>query len=96
MWNETSEPLPGNDVLTSYVAACTIATVKKNPAAQALGRLGGVARAKKLSVAELSEIGKKAAQARMKKLSAAERSAIAKKAVEVRIAKLGQKRRKEV
>jgi general stress protein YciG len=60
---------------------------KKNPAAQALGQLGGKARAKALSPAKLSEIGRKGAQARQKKLTAAERSKIAKKAVQARIAK---------
>ena len=43
----------------------------KNPAAVALGRLGGLkggpARAKKLSAARLSEIGKKGVKARLKK-----------------------------
>lgn len=43
----------------------------KNPAAVALGRLGGLkggkARAKKLSAKKLSEIAKKAAKARWKK-----------------------------
>ena len=68
--------------------------MKKNPAAQALGKLGGKARAKALSAAELSEIGKQGAKARSKKLSAAERSEIARKAVEARIAKHGQQRRK--
>lgn len=44
---------------------------QKNPAAVALGRLGGIkggpARAKKLSKAKLSEIGRKAAIARWRK-----------------------------
>jgi general stress protein YciG len=60
---------------------------KKNPAAQALGRLGGKARAKVLSRSKLSEIGKKGAQARMKNLTAAQRSEIARKAVAAREAK---------
>jgi hypothetical protein len=64
--------------------------MKKNPAAQALGKLGGKARAKALSDAELSEIGKKGATARTSKLSAAERSEIAKRAVQARIAKQRQ------
>jgi hypothetical protein len=66
--------------------------MKKNPAAQALGKLGGKARAKALSDAELSEIGKKGASARTSKLSAAERSEIAKKAVQARIAKQRQQK----
>jgi hypothetical protein len=57
---------------------------KKNPAAQALGQLGGKARAEALSAKQLSAIGKKGAQARMKKLTAAERSEIARKAVAAR------------
>jgi hypothetical protein len=68
---------------------------KKNPAAQALGRLGGRARAQALSGAELSKIGKLGAQARRKKLTPEERSEIARKAVRARIAKYGQKQRKE-
>ena len=63
---------------------------KKNPAAQALGQLGGRARAKALSKAELSKIGKKGAQSRAEKTSAAQRSMIARKAVQARIAKYGQ------
>ena len=40
---------------------------KKNPAAVALGRRGGLARAEKVSRRKLSEIGRKAAAARWKK-----------------------------
>jgi hypothetical protein len=68
---------------------------KKNPAAQALGRLGGRARAKALSESELSRIGTLGARARRKKLTAKERSEIARKAVQARIAKYGQKKREE-
>jgi hypothetical protein len=68
--------------------------MKKNPAAQALGKLGGKARAKNLSEAQLSEIGKKGATARASKLNAAERSEIARKAVQARIAKQAQQKRK--
>ena len=68
--------------------------VKKNAAAQALGRLGGRARAEALTDAELSKIGKKGALQRKKNLTAAERSEIASKAVQARIAKYGQKKRK--
>lgn len=64
---------------------------KKNAAAQALGQLGGKARAKALSRSELSDIGKKGAQARMKALTAAERSEIARKAVAAREAKRRKK-----
>lgn len=69
-------------------------SMKKNPAAQALGKLGGNARAKALSAAELSEIAKKGAKARSKNLTAAQRSEIARKAVEARIAKHGQRKQK--
>jgi hypothetical protein len=68
--------------------------MKKNAAAQALGKLGGTARAKALSAAELTKIGKKGAKARMVKLTAAERSEIARNAVQARIAKHGQQKRK--
>ncbi len=53
---------------------------KKNPAAVALGRLGGRARAKSLTKTERKLIARKAGQERANKLSAAERSAIARKA----------------
>jgi hypothetical protein len=68
--------------------------VKKNPAAQALGKLGGTARAKSLSDSERSEIAKQGATARAHKLSASERSEIARKAVQARIAKQGQQKRR--
>lgn len=66
--------------------------MKKNPAAQALGKLGGKARAKALSSTERSEIATKGAEARSKSLTAARRSEIAREAVKARIAK--QKQRK--
>ncbi len=68
--------------------------MKKNTAAQALGKLGGKARAKSLSDAERSEIAKQGATARASKLSAAERSEIASKAVQARIAKQAQQKGK--
>jgi hypothetical protein len=61
--------------------------MKKNTAAQALGKLGGQARAKRLSDDQLSEIGRKGAEARTSKLSPERRSEIATKAVQARIAK---------
>ena len=70
-----------------------MAMTKKNPAAQALGKLGGKARAKALSAEELTEIGKKGAKARLKKLTAAQRSEIARKAVQARIEKHKQGRK---
>lgn len=58
---------------------------KKNPAAVALGKLGGKkggpARARKLSAKERSAIAKKASHARMKKITPERRSEIARTAV---------------
>jgi hypothetical protein len=69
--------------------------MKKNKAAQILGRLGGQARTKALSKAERTEIAQKGANARASKLSAARRSEIAKKAVQARIKKYNQQTIKE-
>jgi hypothetical protein len=60
---------------------------KKNPAAVALGKLGGKARAKTLSPEERSRIAELGAAARGKKLSAAERKRIAMMGVKARQAK---------
>jgi hypothetical protein len=68
--------------------------MKKSAAAQALGKLGGTARAKVLSTSELSKIGKKGAKARMVKLTPVQRSEIARNAVKARIAKHGQRKLK--
>jgi hypothetical protein len=57
---------------------------KKNPNAQALGSLGGKARAESLSDSELTKIASKGGKARAAKLSAAELSRIAKRAVAAR------------
>lgn len=61
---------------------------KKNPAAVALGRLGGLvggdARAKALTKKRRSEIAAEGAAARMKALTKTERSSIAKRAAEKR------------
>ena len=57
---------------------------KPNPNAQALGSLGGKARAENLSHAEIAEIASKGGKARASKLSAAERTRIAKLAVAAR------------
>jgi hypothetical protein len=57
---------------------------KPNPAAQALGSLGGKARAESLSDAEITKIASKGGKARAVKLSAAERRRIAKLAVAAR------------
>lgn len=59
-------------------------TQKKNPNAQALGSLGGQARAQNLSDAEVARIASKGGKARAAKLSAAELSRIAKLAVAAR------------
>jgi hypothetical protein len=70
-------------------------TQKQNPHAIALGRLGGKARAKKLSAAERSAIASKAGNARTSSLTPAERRRIATLAViareEKRAAKAKQK-----
>ncbi len=50
---------------------------KPNPHAQALGRLGGLARAKKLTAEERSELARQAGLARNQKLSAEQRRKIA-------------------
>ena len=55
-----------------------------NPNAQALGSLGGKARARNLSDAEVAKIASKGGKARANKLSAAERSRIARLAVAAR------------
>ena len=61
---------------------------KKNPAAVALGRLGGRARAEKLSAERQSEIGRTAGRVggkrRAEVLSAVKRKAIARKAAKAR------------
>ena len=57
---------------------------KKNPNAQALGRLGGKARAENLSDTEIAKIASKGGKARAEKLSAAERRRIAKLGVAAR------------
>ena len=49
---------------------------KPNPHASALGKLGGPARAKKLTPAQRSEIARKAGLARSQKLSPEERKRI--------------------
>jgi hypothetical protein len=69
--------------------------MKKNAAAQALGKLGGKARAKALTAAELSKIGRKGAKARMVNTTPEERSEIARKAVQARIAKHGQQQKRK-
>ena len=63
---------------------------KKNPHAQALGRLGGEARNRSLTQAEISSIASEGGKARARRLSAADRSRIAKLAVEAR-----ERKRKE-
>jgi hypothetical protein len=57
---------------------------KPNSNAQALGSLGGKARARNLSDAEVAKIASKGGKARANKLSAVERSRIAKLAVAAR------------
>ena len=57
---------------------------KPNPNAQALGRLGGKARAKSLSDAQITKIASQGGKARAAKLTPAERRRIAKLAVVAR------------
>jgi hypothetical protein len=57
---------------------------KKNPNAQALGKLGGKARAKSLSDDEKTRIASEGGKARAAKLTPAERKRIAKLAVAAR------------
>jgi hypothetical protein len=57
---------------------------KKNPHAQALGRLGGKMRAEKLSDSAIAKIASKGGKARAAKLSTDERRRIAKLAVAAR------------
>jgi hypothetical protein len=68
---------------------------KKNPAAVALGKLGGKARADSLSDEERSEIAKKAVAARNEKLSPAERRRIALLAVKARERKRRRERKEQ-
>lgn len=84
--------------MPSFLLTCiTLSTIitrmgqkKLNPHAQALGTLGGEARARSLSNAEIARIASKGGKARAVKLSAAELSRIAKLAVAAR-----EKKRKE-
>ncbi len=57
---------------------------KKNPAAVALGKLGGTARAASLSPGERSRSARKAALARARQMTKAERQMIARKAAAAR------------
>ena len=67
--------------------------MKQNPHAQALGSLGGRARAETLSPSEVSKIASQGGKARAEKLSAAERKRIAKQAVAARERKRAQARK---
>jgi len=60
---------------------------RKNPAAVALGKLGGKARAKKLTADERSQISSIAAEARSKSMTPKERRRIAMLGVKARLAK---------
>ena len=63
---------------------------RKNPHAQALGSLGGTARAANLSADRLKKIAREGGKARAARLSAAQLSEIAKKAVAARERKRAQ------
>ena len=67
---------------------------KKNPHAQALGHLGGTARADNLPQSQITKIASKGGKARAESLSAARRREIAKKAVAARERKRAQQQRK--
>ena len=66
---------------------------KKNPHAQALGALGGKARAENLTGTQLRRIASEGGKARKRRLSAARRKAIAQLAVRAREKKRKQKTR---
>jgi len=68
---------------------------KKNPHAQALGRLGGAARAESLPQSQISEIASKGGKARAESLSADRRREIAKKAVAARERKRAQQQQRK-
>jgi hypothetical protein len=66
---------------------------KKNLHAQALGSLGGKARAEQLSPSEITKIASKGGKARAEKLSASDRKRIAENAVAARERKRAQARK---
>ena len=80
-------------IATSTIIA-GMGQMKLNPHAQALGSLGGKARAKSLSVAAIAKIASQGGKARAAKLSAEELSRIAKLAVAARERKRAQQQRK--
>jgi hypothetical protein len=92
--DESAEVNAVNISLDLHNARLDRSDMTKNPNAVALGKLGGKARAEKLSAAQLSEIGKKAAAARHASLSSAERKRIAKLAVAARERKRKQAQEK--
>jgi hypothetical protein len=61
--------------------------MRKNLAAQILGRLGGRARMEALSADQLADLGRKGGEARARSLTPERRSEIARKAVQARIRK---------
>jgi hypothetical protein len=67
---------------------------KKNPAAQALGRLGGRARLEAIGPEGFAEMGSKGGKGRLRTMTAQERSAIARKASQA-AAKARKRRKKE-
>jgi len=68
MPNRSRKPADLNELAATIVAEATEEQPEKNPAAVALGRLGGkkggVARAKKLTAEQRREIARKAARSR--------------------------------
>jgi hypothetical protein len=67
---------------------------KKNPAAVALGKLGGKATLKSIGSEGFAEMGKKGGKGRLKTMTPEERTAIATKAGKARAA-AARKRKKE-
>lgn len=68
---------------------------KKNPAAVALGRLGGKQRAKNLTAEERKEGARRAGKARLTKMTPAERRRIAMLGAKARLARLEERKEKK-
>ena len=78
MPKRSRKPTDLNELATAIVSEATEEQTEKNPAAVALGRLGGkkggVARAKKLTAEQRREIAQRAARARWSRVSREARS----------------------
>ncbi len=91
----TARQLTLDYLFGKQVTSYSMAIKKKNPAAVALGKLGGRARADNLTAEERSEIARKGAMARTAKLTPAERKRIAMLGVKARQTKRSKKRKGE-